>query len=156
MKKRILFPFLIAALLALGLGGYALAAGGTKIFDHNFTITVEPIEVQIKEISSLSVKPGEPVTVVYLIKNYSRDTDWNLMADVAIQDGPPGIGIGSNWTLLTMGKGGYQEFEYVPGTPFQIARDSQRELRIIFYPDRNFTGEMNLNITIYRLSGEKG
>ena len=126
MKRKTLIFVVVAVILVLSLGSYALADLGTKVYDHNITITVEPIEVQVKSLSSLYVHPGQEVKVVYLITNHSTDTDWNLVANLEIQAYSAGAGIGSTWLINGVG--------YAPGTSFQIARGSQRELEIIFYP----------------------
>lgn len=71
---------MLALVLIIGFGSYALAAGWTQIFSHNLTITVEPIEVRVESVSNLRVYPDQWVEIVYKITNHSAQTYYNLTA----------------------------------------------------------------------------
>lgn len=150
LKKRILVILMLLALATTNanLTETVAATGRTKIFDHFFTVRVEPIEVQIKSVSNLYLHPGQVVEVVYKITNYSTQTHWNLTAELLISpDAPPGVNIEHRWGLRAK--------PYTPGTIFQIASQTSAELKIeVIAPD--YDGEIPVNIKIYKVSGVEG
>lgn len=151
MKKKILVSLILAAILALGVGGYAMAFELTKVFSHNLTVTIEPIEVQVEKISNLRVYPDQPVEIVYRITNHSTQTHWNLTAELSIPRGAPsGVGFSHSWTL--------RGTPYTPGTIFQVPAGATVEMRVIttYNSNLDYAGDIPIEISIYRVSGEPG
>lgn len=151
--KRNVFALVMVALMMLlpSLDNIARAAAGEKVFGHGFALQVEPIQVEVKGVSKLNVRPGEPVTITYQITNHSTQTHWNLKADLLIAgaptDAPIEVGVKHRWML--------RGAPYTPGTVFQIASGTIVILKaVITAPD--YAGSIPLNINIYRVSGETG
>ena len=133
---------LIILTLLLLFGGISVvyAAGGPKIFrvfEWQYAVQVEPIEVTQLTWPSMTVRPGEPIELVYLIKNYDSQRDWNIVIELEIQGGK---GAGLGWTIQE-GK-----TSYLPGKEIPIPADSYRTLLVSLFPPE----DMSVTIQIYR------
>jgi len=136
----LVLPVLIALTVILVLGGttavYA-AVGNLDIFQHHFTITVKPVDIQLKQISSLNIHSGETVKAVYLVENYSTE-DWYVVINVYA---PQSALIGATWTQTGE--------QYIPGTKFQIAAQSKREIEISVQTSLNSELELPIRVEVF-------
>ena len=144
MKNRIwLIPVIVLLIAALG-AGTAYAAGATKVFEREYTVQIEPIEViELTNPIATEIKPGQPIEIRYRIKNYDIYKDWNVVAEVVIS--PVGVGLESRWFIEEEGIG------YAPGTQLLIPGGHYRTLKVKFFP----TEDMTISVKIYRTTSEE-
>jgi len=144
VKKRIWSIPVIALLIAVLGTGTAYAAGAIKVFERDYTVQVEPIEViELTNPITTGMKPGQPIEVRYRIKNYDIQKNWNVVAEMIAS--PVGIGLESRWFIEEEAR------EYIPGTQFLIPGGHYRTLKVRFFP----TEDMTISVRIYRTTSEE-
>jgi hypothetical protein len=145
VKKRIWSIPVIALLLIAVLGvGTVYAAGATKVFERDYAVQVEPIEVtELTGPIPIEIKPGRPIEIRYRIKNYDIHKDWNVVAEAIAS--PVGVGLESRWFIEEEGR------EYIPGTQLLIPGGYYRTLKVKFFPAE----DMTISVRIYRTISEE-
>lgn len=122
------------------------AGGGFKVFERQYTVQIEPIEViELTDPITTGLKPGEPIVVTYQIKNHDTQKHWNVVAQITIQ-GREGAGLQSNWWVEE------ENTSYALGTPLLIPSGYYRTLRATFFPTENMT----INVRICRTTSTQG
>jgi hypothetical protein len=144
VKKRIWSIPVIVLLIAVLGAGTAYAAGATKVFERDYTVQVEPIEViELTGPIATEIKPGQPIEIIYRIKNYDIYKDWNVVAEAIAS--PMGVELESRWFIEE------EVREYIPGTQFLVPGGHYRTLRVKFFPAE----DMTISVKIYRTTSEE-
>ena len=129
-------------IVLLGISTAVYAAGGPKIFsvfERQYTVQIEPIEVVQLTWPIMTIKPGEPIELVYLIKNHDSQKHWNVVVELDIQGGK-GAGLESTWVIQE------EKTSYTLGEEILIPTGFHRTLEASFFP----TEDITLNVRIYR------
>lgn len=118
--------------------------GGTFVSSHRIDVIVEPIEVQVVNVSSTIVHPGQPITITYLINNYSTQYDWYVVPRV---EGPID-GWETVWFMQEENR------DISPGDPILIPSGYNRTLQVTIYPTESASFDINFYRTVSKIGKE--
>ena len=143
-------------MVALTVGtGAAYAAGGNlvEVFKHQFTVQVEPIEVEIVEGPQWKIYSDQTFTVTYRIINHSsviQEMIYNL-------DEIPATSLSGSVVIDYDGPKGPLEPEFYKwGTKVPVRPNQPQYLYVSLGPESDYTGNLPINITFERWLGPRG
>ena len=156
MNKKWLIPIVLLISLSLLGAGAVYAAGGdrTQIFEHWFTVNVEPIEIQIIEYPQWRIYSGRTFTATYRIINHSatpQEMIYNL--EVVEPAGPP---LSGAVLVDPDGPGPQQPRFYTWGTKVVVGPRAEQSLYVSLSPPLDFVGDLQIKITFDRWVGPRG
>jgi hypothetical protein len=155
MKKKIwLIPVIAAIVMILGAGA-VYAAGGDKVqvFQHQFTVRVEPIEVQVVNGPQWQIYSDQTFTVTYRIVNHSPGIQ-EMMYNI---EEIPATSLSGAVVIDYDGPAGPQKPEfYTWGKKVPVRPHQEQYLYVSLAPSPDYTGNLDVTITFDRWLGPRG